>query len=71
MTFIGINTRRVIAGGQDSQTAQQEQEEPDPIACIGSQKRKIIIGGVGGWSKETAINLTESSKSIYEDTFEP
>ena len=68
--FTGINTRGTIAGGLGRQSTQLEQEEPDEILYMGWKKRNIIVGGVGGRTKETAINLTKCSKSIYEDTFD-
>ncbi|KAE9397087.1 hypothetical protein BT96DRAFT_941143 [Gymnopus androsaceus JB14] len=61
--FTGINACGTLAGGS-------EQEEPDEILYMGWKKRHVIVGGVGGRTKETAIDLTKCSKSIYEDTFD-
>ncbi|KAE9384533.1 hypothetical protein BT96DRAFT_950494 [Gymnopus androsaceus JB14] len=45
-------------------------EEQDEIVCMGTRKQNVIVGGVGGETRETAIDLTWSSKSIYEDSLE-
>lgn len=60
----GINVHR---GGKEI----AQPEEQDEIVWTGTRKRNVIVGGVGGETRETAIDLTRSSKSIYEDTLEP
>ena len=64
-----INVRAIISSGLSRETIQPE--EPDEIVCTGARKRKVIVGGVGGDTRETAIDLTKSSKSIYDDCLEP
>ena len=64
-----INVWAIISSGLGRETIQPE--EPDEIVCTGARKRKVIIGGVGGDTRETAIDLTKSSKSIYDDCLEP
>lgn len=62
----GIN---VHSGGMLGKEIAQP-EEQDEIIYTGTRKRNVIVGGVGGETRETAIDLTRSSKSIYEDSLE-
>ncbi|KAE9394170.1 hypothetical protein BT96DRAFT_943337 [Gymnopus androsaceus JB14] len=51
------------------QTGQMESD--NEIVCTGTRICNIIVGGVGGKTKDTAINLTQTSSSIYKDSLEP
>ncbi|KAE9385877.1 hypothetical protein BT96DRAFT_949535 [Gymnopus androsaceus JB14] len=56
----GIN---VHSGGRLGKEIAQP-EEQDKIVCMGNRKQNVIVGSVGGETRETI------SKSIYEDTLE-
>ena len=64
-----ISVQAIISSGLGRETIQRE--EPKKIVWTGARKRKVIVVGVGGDTRETAIDLTKSSKSIYDDCLEP